>query len=147
MSNSSRPHGLYSQTNSPGQNTGEGSLSLLQGIFPTQGLNSGLLHCRWILYHLKCRKPQFNSRVGKIRCRRDRLPPPVFLVFPCGSPGRESTCNAGDLGFIPGMGRSSGEGKGYPIQYSGLENSMDHIVHGVTKSWTWVSEFHLTFWG
>ena len=46
------PHGLYSPWNSPGQNTGAGSLSLLQGIFPTQGLNSGLLHCRWILYQL-----------------------------------------------------------------------------------------------
>ena len=47
-----RPHGLYSPWNSPGQNTGVGSLSLLQGIFPTQGLNWGLLHCRWILYQL-----------------------------------------------------------------------------------------------
>ena len=46
------PHGLYSPWNSPGQNTGAGSLSLLQGIFPTQGLNPGLLHCRWILYQL-----------------------------------------------------------------------------------------------
>ena len=51
-SNSLRPHGLYSPWNSPGQNTGVGSLSLLQGIFPTQGLNTGLLHCRWILYQL-----------------------------------------------------------------------------------------------
>ena len=46
------PHGLYSPWNSPGQNTGVGSLSLPQGIFPTQGLNPGLLHCRWILYQL-----------------------------------------------------------------------------------------------
>ena len=51
-----------------------------------------------------------------------------------GSDGKESTCNAGDLGVIPGLGRSPGEGKGYPLQYSGLENSMDCIVHGVTKS-------------
>jgi len=51
----------------------------------------------------------------------------------CGSAGKESTCNAGDLGLIPGLGRSSGEGKGYPLQYSGLENSMDCIVHGVTE--------------
>ena len=49
------------------------------------------------------------------------------LLF--GSAGRESTCNEGDLGLIPGLGRSPGEGKGYPLQYSGLENSMDHIVH------------------
>ena len=56
--------------------------------------------------------------------------------FPCGSAGQESTCNAGDLGPIPGLGRSPGEGKGYPLQYSGLENSIDCIVHGVAKSWT-----------
>ena len=52
VSNSLRPPGLYSPWNSPGQNTGVGSLSLLQGIFPTQGSNPGLLHCRWILYQL-----------------------------------------------------------------------------------------------
>ena len=52
MSDSLRPHGLYSPWNSPGQNIGVGSLSLLQGIFPAQGSNSGLLHCRWILYRL-----------------------------------------------------------------------------------------------
>ena len=52
MSDSLRPHGLYSPWNSPGQNTGVGRLSLLQGIFPTQGLNPGLLHCRWLLYQL-----------------------------------------------------------------------------------------------
>ena len=56
--------------------------------------------------------------------------------FPCGSGGKESTCNAGDLGLIPGLGTSPGEGKGYPLHYSGLENSMDHIVYGVAKSWT-----------
>ena len=60
------------------------------------------------------------------------------MGFPCGSAGKESTCNAGDLGLIPGLGRSPGEGKGYPLQYSGLENSMDYIVHGVTKSQTWL---------
>ena len=58
---------------------------------------------------------------------------PVFLGFPCGSAGKESACNVGDLGSIPGLGRSPGEGKGYPLQYSGLEKSMDYIVHGVTK--------------
>ena len=52
------------------------------------------------------------------------LPTPVFLGFPCGSDGKESTCNAGDLGSTPGLGRAPGEGKGYPLQYSGLENSM-----------------------
>ena len=62
--------------------------------------------------------------------------------FPCGSAGIESTCNAGDLGSIPRLGRSLGEGKGYPFQYSGLENSMDCIVLGIEKSRTQLSNFH-----
>ena len=66
--------------------------------------------------------------------RRDRLPTPVFLGFPCGSTGKESAYKAGDLGLIPGLGRSPGEKKGYPLQYSGLENSMDCIVHGIAES-------------
>ena len=76
----------------------------------------------------------------KIHWRRDRLPTPVFLGFPCGSAGKESACNAGDLGSIPGLGGSPGEGKGYQLQYSGLENSMDCIVHGLAKSQTQLSE-------
>ena len=51
-----------------------------------------------------------------------------------GSAGKESACNAGDLGLIPGLGRSLGEGNSYPLQYSGLEDSMDCVVHGVTES-------------
>ena len=66
----------------------------------------------------------------------------IFLGFPCGSAGKESTCTEGDLGSIPGLGRPRGEGKGYPLQYSGLENSIDYIVHGVAKSQTWLSNFH-----
>ena len=58
----------------------------------------------------------------------------IYMGFSCGSAGKESACNAGDLGLISGLGRSPGEGKGYPLQYSGLENSMDCIVLGVTKS-------------
>jgi len=66
-------------------------------------------------------------------------------VFPCGSAGKESACSAGDLSLIPGLGRSPGEGKGYPFQDSCLENSMDRgawwvTVHGVTKSWTHLSD-------
>ena len=56
--------------------------------------------------------------------------------------GKESVCNAGDLGSISGLGKSPGEGKGYSLQYSGLENSMDCIVHGVAKSQTQLSDFH-----
>ena len=77
---------------------------------------------------------QFDSWVRKIRWRRDRLPTPVFLGFNCGSAGKESACNVGDLGSILGLGRSPGEGKGYPLQDSGLERSMDCIDHRVTKS-------------
>ena len=65
---------------------------------------------------------------------------PVFLDFPCGSAGKESACNAGDLGLIPGLGRSPGERKGYPLPYSGLENSTDY-VHGDAKSRTRLSDF------
>ena len=54
-------------------------------------------------------------------------------LVPDGSAGKESACNAGDPSSIPGLGRSPGEGKGYPLQYSGLENSMDWIVQGVAK--------------
>ena len=67
----------------------------------------------------------------------------AFCVsFPGSSTGKESSCNVGDLGSIPGLGRSPGEGKGCPLQYSGLENSMDCIVRGVAKSRTRLSDFH-----
>ena len=68
----------------------------------------------------------------------------LYMYVPCGSAGKESTCNVGDLGLIPGLGRSPGEGKGYPLQYSGLENSMDYTVHGVAKSWTRLNDFTFT---
>ena len=64
------------------------------------------------------------------------LPTPVLLDFPAGSAGKESTCNVRDLGSIPGLGRSPGEEKGYPLQYASLENAMDCIVQGVAKSRT-----------
>ena len=65
------------------------------------------------------------------------------LNFPCGSAGKESACSTGDLGSIPGLGRSPGEGKVYPLQYSGLENSMDCIVHGVAENRTRLSDLHI----
>ena len=68
-----------------------------------------------------------------------------MLGFPGGSAGKESTCNAGDLGSIPGLGRSPGEGNGYPLQYSDLENSMYRRAwkaNGVAKSRTPLSNFH-----
>ena len=92
--------------------------------------------------HLQCRRPQVDTWVGKILWKWERLPTSVFLGFPCGSGGKESTCNVGNLGLIPGLGRSPGEGKSYPLQCSGLENSMDYTVYGVAKSQTQLSNFH-----
>ena len=66
------------------------------------------------------------------------------IYVPCGSAGKKSSCYEGELGSVPGLGRSPGEEKGYPLQYSGLENSMDCIVHGVAKSRTQPSNFHFT---
>jgi len=86
-------------------------------------------------------RPQFVSWVRKILWRKDRLPTPVFLGFPGGSDGQESACNVGDLGSITGLGRSPGEGNGYPLQYSFLRNPMDRgtwqvTVHGIAKNQT-----------
>ena len=64
------------------------------------------------------------------------------MGFPAGSDDKESACNAADLGLIPGLGRSPGEGKSYPLQYSGLENSMDCTVHGVARDQTQLRDFH-----
>ena len=85
-------------------------------------------------------RPGINSWVGKIPLRRDRPPTPVILGFPRDSEGKEPTCNAGDLGSIPGLGIS------YKVQYSCQENSMERgawqaTVHGITRSWTWLRHF------
>ena len=94
---------------------------------------------------MQFRRPRFDSWVRKNNWRRIRLPTPVFSAFPCGSAGKESACKAGHLDSIPGLGRSPGEGNGYPLQYSGLENSMDWIAHGVAKSRKQLSHFHFHF--
>ena len=70
---------------------------------------------------------RFNSWVGEDLLDKDRLPTPVVLGSPCGSAGKESACNVGDLGSTPGLGRSPGDGKGYLLQYSGLENSFSFL--------------------
>ena len=62
------------------------------------------------------------------------------MGFPGGSAGKESACSVRDLGWIPGLGISPGEGNSYPLQYPGLENSMDSIFHGVAKSRTQLSD-------
>ena len=66
------------------------------------------------------------------------------MGFPCDSAAKGSTCTVGDLSLIPGLGRSPGEEKGYPLPYSGLENSMDCTVPGVAKSWTRLCYFQLS---
>ena len=86
-----------------------------------------------------------ESWVGKIHWRRDRLPTPAFLGFPCDSPGKEPAYNEGNLGSIPGLERSPGEGKGYQLHYSGLENSVAFIIYWVTRSRTWLSDFHFQY--
>ena len=72
MSNSLQPHGLYSPWDSPGHNTGVGSHSLLQGIFPNQGSNPGLLHCRWILYQLSHFISDKNPTQIGLRLRKNK---------------------------------------------------------------------------
>ena len=70
----------------------------------------------------------------------------MYMFFPGSSAGKESICNAGNPGSIPGLGRYPGEGLGYPLQYSDLENSMDYTVHGVENSWTQLSNFHFFYY-
>ena len=84
------------------------------------------------------RKGVFEAPFYCLMVGENNSPYPVFLGFLCDSAGKESTCNAGNLGSFPGLGRSPGEGKDCPLQYSGLENT----VHGVTKSWILLSDFH-----
>ena len=69
----------------------------------------------------------------------------AWMGFPGSPAGKESAYNAGDPSSNPGLGRSPGEGKDYTLQYSGLENSMDCIVHGFPESWTELSDFHVHF--
>ena len=84
---------------------------------------------------MQLRRSQFNSWIRKIPQRRDRLLTPVFLGFPGDWDSKESACNAGDLGSIPGLGRSPGEGNGKLLQYSCLENSMVGGVLGGYNPW------------
>ena len=82
-----------------------------------------------------------KSCVGKLCWRRDKLPTLAFFGLPGGSAGEESAFNVGCLGLIPGLGRSPGVSKGYPLLYSGLESSMVRIVNGVNNHRTRLSSF------
>ena len=97
-----------------------------------------------VIYHKIRPFKAYNSVITSI-FRVLQWPPLSSFRFPGGSAGKEFACNVGGLGLIPGLGRSPGEGKGYPLQYSGLENSMNCIVHILAKSWTWLSDFHFHF--
>ena len=127
-----QPNRLLCPWNSPGKNTGTGCLSLLQRIFPTQGSNPGLPHYRQIFYHLSYREALFylngKELYTKFLWRGNKI-----MGFPGGSADKESTCNAGDLGLIPGLERSSGEGNGYPPQYSGLYSPWGHKESATTE--------------
>ena len=81
---------------------------------------------------------RFNSWVGRIPWRRDRLPTPVFLGFPCGSAGKESTCNAGDHGSILVLGKSAGERIGYPLQFSWASLVAQLVQNPQAMRETWV---------
>ena len=87
--------------------------------------------CHSLIAHLVKNLPAMQEKPVQLLGQEDLLEKfPLFLCFPCGSASKESTYNVGDLGLIPGLGRSPEEGKCYPLQYSCLENSMDSIVHG-----------------
>ena len=88
---------------------------------------------------LKSLFQHYNSKASILRCSA------FFMGFPDGPADKESACNVGDLGSIPWLGRCAGERNGYPLQYSGLENSVNCIVHVVTKSQIWLSDFPVTF--
>ena len=92
MSESLQPHRLYSPWNSPGQNTGVGSCSLLQGIFPTQGSNPCLPHCRWILYHLSHRDAQCEFPQLETRCPSSALTVLHCQETPVPSPSLNAQC-------------------------------------------------------
>ena len=119
-----------------------GCLFLLQGIFPTQELKPDLLNCRQILYRLSCvgspyenQGPRIIKEIFKIMKLEDfQVPISKFITnySNSGSEVKASACNEGDLGSIPGLGRSPGEGKGNPLQYSCLENPMGRGVWQVT---------------
>ena len=168
MSDSLQPHGLYSSWNSPGQNTGVGSFSLLQRIFPTQGSNPGLPHCKRILYQLSHQgSPRILEWVA-YAFSRGSSQPSNWTGVSCiaggfftswatrearGSVVKKLLAGAGvqeNTGLIPGSGRSPGGGYGSPLRCSCLENPIDRrawwaTVCGVAKSQKWLSDWSCTF--
>ena len=111
--------------------------------------HSSILGLSWSLrqqrIHLLFRRPGFSFWIGKVPWRRNRLPTPVFLDFPGGSNGKESTHNAGDLGLIPGLGRSPGGAHGNPLHYSCLENPQGQRSLVGCSTWGY-KESEMTEW-
>ena len=124
-------HGIF-----PGKNTGMGCHFLLQEIFSTQGLKPGLPHCRQTLYRLSHQGS--GTEIITFLLLLAKLYLPWWLSW------LRIRLQCERTGFDPWVGKISGEGKGYPLQYSGLENSMDCIVHGVAKSRTGLRDFKFT---
>ena len=100
------------------------------------GEGDGECSLHWLLPHAPFLRPVLYHPIW------DFFHPKYPLGCPSGSAGKESSCNVGDLGLIPELGKSPGEGNGYLLRYSGLENSMDCVVHEVAKSWAQLSDFH-----
>ena len=137
---------------SPGKNTGVGCHALLQGIFPIQGLNPGLPHCRWILYHLSHQESPIYINIyiciiytqiyifmmSMIQSKIRYLTYEELLGFPGGSDGKGSTCNEGHPGLIPGLRRPHGERNGYPLQYSWASLVAQTVKNLPAMQETWV---------
>ena len=104
-------------------------LQCLMNLLSNSGIKDTFYYLIRIIFIFEGFPDSSISEESTCNWRRDRLPTPVFLAFPCSSAGKESACNARDLGLIPGLGRPPGVGKGYPLQYSGLEE-----FHGLYSS-------------
>ena len=105
-------------------------------------VESWISHLTFLSISLSIKREQKNSSFRQSPLQANYL---TSHPYPCGSAGKESACKAGDLGSISVLERSPGEGNGYPLQYSGLENSVDCSVHGAAKSKTRLSDFHFHF--
>ena len=163
------PRGSSVCGDSPGKNTGVGCHFLLQGSWHRDQIWSPALQAdslplshqgsfqvhfiseHWplemLLWTQKTEQTCISVSVENSNYRLLHRVERNLFIYDVKRVGKESACSTGDLGSIPGLGRSPGEGKGYQLQYSDTENSMDCIVHGVAKSWTRLSDFHFdVFW-